>query len=96
MNIDSIRAEVFARKPRFAQLVNTWGERSLVDYYTQDFAVGLPSPDILSAIEEDELTRLPASVFVRGFVIQYAKALKVDHEKVANSYMAFFRSKRPG
>lgn len=54
------------------------------------------SKNYLNAIEEDELTRLPASVFVRGFVTQYAKALKVDHEKVANSYMAYFRSKRPG
>jgi hypothetical protein len=28
-------------------------------------------------------------------VIQYAKALKLDHEKVANAYMEFFRAKRP-
>ncbi|MGZ3696193.1 MAG: helix-turn-helix domain-containing protein [Bdellovibrionota bacterium] len=49
----------------------------------------------LNALESDEIAKLPASVFVRGFVIQYAKALKLDHEKVANAYMEFFRAKRP-
>lgn len=62
MNIDSIRAEVFLRKPRFAALVNTWGDRSLIDYYTQGFAVGQPSPDILSAIEKETAEILGADV----------------------------------
>ncbi len=81
MNIDSIRAEVFARKPRFAQLVNTWGERSLVDYYTQDFAVGLPSPDILSAIEEETLSILGADVATsaRHFVETQGWVNTADH-----------------
>ena len=50
----------------------------------------------LNALEEDDFARLPANVFVRGFVIQYAKALKVDHDRMTNSYMAFLRTKRPG
>lgn len=50
----------------------------------------------LTALEEDDVARLPANVFVRGFVIQYAKALKLDHEKIASAYMEFLRSKRPG
>jgi curved DNA-binding protein CbpA len=54
------------------------------------------SKNYLNALEEDDISRLPASVFVRGFVIQYAKALKLEHEKVANAYMSFLRSKRPG
>ncbi|MGE3260508.1 MAG: helix-turn-helix domain-containing protein [Bacteriovoracia bacterium] len=53
------------------------------------------SKNYLNALETDDVTKLPASVFVRGFVIQYAKALKLDHEKVANAYMEFFRAKRP-
>jgi curved DNA-binding protein CbpA len=53
------------------------------------------SRNYLSALEEDDVTRLPASVFVRGFVIQFAKALRLDHEKVASAYMESFRAKRP-
>ena len=54
------------------------------------------SKNYLTALEEDDVGRLPANVFVRGFVIQYAKALKLEHEKVANAYMTFLRAKRPG
>jgi curved DNA-binding protein CbpA len=53
------------------------------------------SKNYLTALEEDDVGRLPANVFVRGFVIQYAKALKLEHEKVANAYMTFLRAKRP-
>lgn len=53
------------------------------------------SKNYLHALEADDVAKLPASVFVRGFVIQYAKALKLDHEKVAAAYMEFFRAKRP-
>lgn len=54
------------------------------------------SKTYLTALEEDDVTKLPANVFVRGFVIQYAKALKLEHEKVAAAYMEYLRSKRPG
>ena len=53
------------------------------------------SKNYLNALEGDDVGRLPANVFVRGFVIQYAKALKLEHEKVANAYMSFLRAKRP-
>ena len=53
------------------------------------------SKNYFTALEEDDLARLPANVFVRGFVIQYAKALKLDHEKVASAYMEFLKAKRP-
>lgn len=53
------------------------------------------SKNYFVALEEDDVNRLPANVFVRGFVIQYAKALKLDHEKIANAYMAFLKAKRP-
>jgi len=53
------------------------------------------SRNYLTALEDDDVSRLPANVFVRGFVIQYAKTLRVDHEKVAAAYMDFLKSKRP-
>ncbi len=54
------------------------------------------SKTYLTALEADDVAKLPANVFVRGFVIQYAKALKLEHEKVAAAYMEYLRSKRPG
>lgn len=53
------------------------------------------SRNYLTALEADDISKLPATVFVRGFVIQYARALKLDQEKVTASYMGFLRSKRP-
>lgn len=53
------------------------------------------SKNYLTALEEDQIEKLPANVFVRGFVIQYARALKVNHEKICASYMDFLKSKRP-
>ena len=52
------------------------------------------SKNYLSALEEDNVAKLPANVFVRGFVLQYAKTLKLEHEKVTAAYMEFLRSKR--
>jgi curved DNA-binding protein CbpA len=54
------------------------------------------SRNYLTALEEDDVSKLPANVFVRGFVIQYAKAVRIDHDKVTTAYMDFLRSKRPG
>lgn len=53
------------------------------------------SRNYLNALEADDVAKLPASVFVRGFVIQYAKAVRIDHDKVAAAYMEFLKSKRP-
>jgi len=53
------------------------------------------SRNYLTALEEDDVKKLPANVFVRGFVIQYAKALRLEHEKTANAYMDFLKAKRP-
>lgn len=38
-------------------------------------------------IEEEAFEKLPASVYVRGFVYQYAKSLKLNPELVANSFL---------
>ena len=46
------------------------------------------SKTYLMNIEEEKLDGLPALVYVRGFVYQYAKCLKLNPELVANSYLA--------
>jgi curved DNA-binding protein CbpA len=38
-------------------------------------------------IEEEAFEKLPAAVYVRGFVYQYAKSLKLNPELVANSFL---------
>ncbi|NUM89142.1 MAG: helix-turn-helix domain-containing protein, partial [Bdellovibrionales bacterium] len=52
------------------------------------------SKNYLAALEEDVVEKLPAGVFVRGFVIQYAKALKLDPDRIAARYMEFLRQRR--
>lgn len=39
-------------------------------------------------IESEDFSKLPAPVYVRGFVFQYAKCLKLTPDLVANSYVA--------
>lgn len=53
------------------------------------------SKNYLMALEEDAVEKLPANVFVRGFVIQYAKLLELDHETIASRYMDFLKARRP-
>jgi DnaJ-class molecular chaperone len=45
------------------------------------------SKTYLTNIEEENIDKLPALVYVRGFVYQYAKCLKLSPEIVANSYL---------
>lgn len=42
----------------------------------------------LKNIEADEFSQLPAPVYVRGFVAEYAKCLGLDHEQVGRSYLS--------
>jgi curved DNA-binding protein CbpA len=42
----------------------------------------------LQGIESEDFGKLPAAVYVRGFVFQYAKCLKLKPDVVANSYLA--------
>ncbi len=46
------------------------------------------SRSYITAIEDENYGRLPAPVYLRGFIIQVAKFLKLPHEKVASAYMA--------
>jgi flagellar biosynthesis protein FlhG len=45
----------------------------------------------LRYIEADEFSELPAPVYVRGFVTELAKYLKLDHEQVSRTYLARYR-----
>lgn len=46
----------------------------------------------VSAIEHMDPQGLPAVVFVRGYVVQIAKAMGLDGNKVADSYMKNFKN----
>jgi len=45
----------------------------------------------LNCIESEEFESLPAPAYLRGFVVQIAKALKLPHEKVAAAYMQHYK-----
>jgi DnaJ-class molecular chaperone len=45
----------------------------------------------ITAIEHDDPKKLPAEVYVRGYVSQYAKVLKLEAEQVATSFMMHFK-----
>jgi curved DNA-binding protein CbpA len=46
----------------------------------------------LMAVETNDYKALPAAVFVRGFVVQIARALSLDENKVASSYIKLFKA----
>lgn len=49
----------------------------------------------LQGIEMEDFGKLPAAVYVRGFVFQYAKCLKLKPEVVANSYVTRMKKLKP-
>jgi flagellar biosynthesis protein FlhG len=51
----------------------------------------------LSALEGEVFAKLPATVYVRGFLAEYARALGLDGERVKQTYLARYRAARgPG
>jgi flagellar biosynthesis protein FlhG len=48
----------------------------------------------LHALEENDFDTLPAAVYVRGFVSEYARALGLDSKTVSKSYMSLYRRYR--
>jgi flagellar biosynthesis protein FlhG len=44
----------------------------------------------LAWIEEESFENLPALVYLRGFVMEYAKALNLDPHRVTDSYLEFY------
>lgn len=49
----------------------------------------------IQGIEAEDFAKLPAPVYVRGFVFQYAKCLKLKPDLVANSYLARMKKSKP-
>jgi flagellar biosynthesis protein FlhG len=49
----------------------------------------------LQALEGEVFGKLPAAVYVRGFLSEYARALGLDGERVKQTYLARFRAVRP-
>ena len=52
----------------------------------------------LAAIEQNRYEHLPRGVYLRGFLREFAKCLKLDPKAVTESYMALFaaHARRPG
>ncbi len=48
----------------------------------------------LMAVEANDYRELPAPVFVRGFIVQMARLLNLDENKVANSYLQIYKSNK--
>ena len=49
----------------------------------------------LRAIEEERFADMPAAVYVRGYVMEFARALRMDAHRVTESYLARYRKARP-
>ena len=49
----------------------------------------------LQALEAELFAKLPAAVYVRGFLAEYARALGLEVERVKQTYLARFRAARP-
>jgi len=47
----------------------------------------------LRCIEEEDFEGLPAAVYVRGFVTEFAKCLRLDPEQVSQSYIRRFKAR---
>ena len=45
----------------------------------------------LRAIEDERFSEMPAAVYVRGYVMEYARALRMDAHRVTESYLVRFR-----
>ncbi|MFZ2252995.1 MAG: hypothetical protein WAW13_02335 [Minisyncoccia bacterium] len=54
MKPDALREEIFALKPHFGEVVRLWGDKTVLEYYAQDFSpLYEPSSDILVAIQKE-------------------------------------------
>jgi flagellar biosynthesis protein FlhG len=49
----------------------------------------------LQALESEAFAKLPAPVYVRGFLAEYARALGLDGERVKQTYLERYRASRP-
>ena len=49
----------------------------------------------LHALEGEVFAKLPAAVYVRGFLAEYARALGLDVERVKATYLRRYKAVRP-
>ncbi len=61
-----------------------------LDQISERTKVGI---NYLRCLEEDEFEKLPAAVYVRGFVTEFAKCLKLDPEQVSQSYIRRYKAR---
>lgn len=54
------------------------------------------SKTYIIALEEEAYAKLPAPVFIRGFLLQIAKTLKIPTEEVAQAYMLRYQKRAGG
>ena len=47
----------------------------------------------LRAIEEERFGEMPAAVYVRGYVMEYARAIRIDAQKAAGSYLRRYNAR---
>jgi flagellar biosynthesis protein FlhG len=58
-------------------------------------AITKVSPVHLRSVEEERFEALPAAVYVRGFVVAFARCLGLDAGRVANDYLERLQAARP-
>jgi cytoskeletal protein RodZ len=51
------------------------------------------NPFYIQAVEEMNPANLPVEVFVRGYVVQIARSLGLNSDRVATSYMKLYKTK---
>ncbi|MFM2381991.1 MAG: hypothetical protein RLZZ76_758 [Candidatus Parcubacteria bacterium] len=72
MTLEEMREAVLEKRPNFKKVLDLWGGKTLLDYYTQNFEnLGTPSQDFLSALHTE--TKL---LFGEGIAAQTVTAIK--------------------
>lgn len=102
--LTEVRSEVPELDPKIVQEIETESEwrghflRKIRDAYQISIeemsGITKVTKNYLAAIEEENYLKLPAPVYVRGFVMQMAKVLKLPAEKVSSAYLARYVAKR--
>jgi curved DNA-binding protein CbpA len=85
VEIEEVFSGAFIRKIREAYQISL-EEMSGITKVTKTY---------LNAIEEENFQKLPAPVYVRGFVVQISKVLRLPHEKLAVAYLGRYYAKKP-
>ena len=47
----------------------------------------------LRAIEEERFSDMPAAVYVRGYVMEYARAIRIDPQKAVESHLRRYHAR---